>query len=101
LAHIYGLLKLLLAIHHTPVLLSKCVMNHMGITVLPEIAVADELARGLLVALPWRATPIRVVTQMIRHKKSRLTPALSSFVDMVTQTFGDQTLSNPPLAAGS
>jgi DNA-binding transcriptional LysR family regulator len=35
--------------------LKRCVIQQLGVTLLPEVAVAEELAADQLVALPWRA----------------------------------------------
>ncbi len=62
-------------------------MNAMGITVLPEITVAQELERGQLAALPWREGPIRVQTQMVWHKNKWISPALGKLIETVSRVF--------------
>lgn len=70
--------------------IKKCVMNAMGITVLPEVSVAEELARDQLVALPWEDGPLRVHTQMVWHKNKYISPALGRFIETVRQAFDIQ-----------
>lgn len=62
--------------------IKQCVMAGMGITILPEVTVATEVAQGRLVALPWAGPQYRIVTQMAWHKDKWLSPALRAFQDL-------------------
>lgn len=68
--------------------IKQCAMARMGLAVLPEMAVAAEIAQGRLVALNWFDQDLVVVTQMALHKDKWLSPALSAFAGMVRETFG-------------
>ncbi len=70
--------------------IKKCVMAHMGISVLPRIAVRKELESGALAALDWAEDPIRVRTQMLWHKKSTDSPLIQAFLDIVRGRFGKE-----------
>ncbi|HYN90021.1 MAG TPA: substrate-binding domain-containing protein, partial [Ardenticatenaceae bacterium] len=65
--------------------IKQCVMAGMGITVLPAVAVAAEVAQGRLVALPWADRPLDMVTQMLWHKDKWLSPALGAFLDLTRE----------------
>ncbi len=58
------------------------VMAGVGITVLPEIAVAEEVARRRLVILPWSEGKIDVATLMIRYRDRWISPTLKAFMEV-------------------
>lgn len=62
--------------------IKQCVMTGMGITILPRITVANEVAAGELVVLPWSGPPLEVVAQLVRHKDKWISPALGAFLDI-------------------
>ena len=62
--------------------IKQCVMAGLGIAALPDMAVRKELRRGLLQALPWVGSPFPIVTQLCRHQRKWLSPALKAFIDM-------------------
>lgn len=68
--------------------IKQCVMAGMGLTVLPEVTVATELAQGRLVALPWSGPRYNMVTQVAWHKDKWLSPALRAFLDLTSETLG-------------
>jgi DNA-binding transcriptional LysR family regulator len=57
----------------------------MGVAVLPELVVAAELERGVLVALPWPQKPIYVYTQLIRHRDKWFSSVMQAFWTMAEQ----------------
>lgn len=61
--------------------IKQCVIAGLGVTLLPEIAVKDELSRGLLTAVPWAGPEFPVVTQMCWHKDKWMSPALQAFIE--------------------
>ncbi|NWF70714.1 MAG: LysR family transcriptional regulator [Chloroflexi bacterium] len=67
--------------------IKQCVMAGLGIAVLPEIAVARELARGDLAALPWYKPDWSAATLMVWHKEKWMSPALKAFIRLVHETF--------------
>lgn len=67
--------------------IKQCVMSGVGITMLPEIAVAREIAQGRLTALPWEEGEMEVALLMIRYKERWLSPTLSAFVKMARDAY--------------
>lgn len=49
---------------------------------------AEELARGELVVLPWRDRRLRISTQMIWHKDKWISPAMRAFMQMAREEIG-------------
>ena len=62
--------------------LKQCAVARMGVAVLPEFVVANELKQGTLIALPWPQTRMHVYTQLIRHRDKWLSPAMDAFCTM-------------------
>lgn len=71
----------------------QCVMAGLGVALLPEVVVAEELRHGQLMALPWVGEMPHLVTQMAWHKDRWLSPALLAFVGIVRETVGAATRS--------
>lgn len=60
--------------------IKKCVAAGLGVTVIPEIAVREELRQGKLMRLEWgEASEVAVL--MIWHKDKWISPALGAFMD--------------------
>lgn len=70
---------------HSVEAIKQCVMAGIGISLLPAIAVTNEIKQGQLIALPWHGPPLQVVTQLIYHKDKWLSPALRTFLSVVRQ----------------
>ncbi len=62
--------------------IKQCVIAGLGVTLLPRMAVKEELRQGLLAALPWSGPDFPVATQMCWHKDKWFSPALQAFVDV-------------------
>lgn len=58
----------------------QCVMAGLGLTILPAVAVSEEIAQGRLCKLPWRGPDLTVITHMVWHKDKWLSPALAAFL---------------------
>ena len=67
--------------------IKRCVMNNMGLAVLPRVAVARELEAGSLAALDWAGEPLGVAAQMVTHQKKETSPALQAFMRIVREEF--------------
>lgn len=61
--------------------MKRCVMEGVGISVLPESAVKEETAGGRLVILPWAEGAIEVSVLMIRHRDRWISPSLKAFME--------------------
>lgn len=67
--------------------IKQCAIARMGLAVLPDLAVAGELARGELVALRWHDRAFAVVTYVAWHKDKWRSPALEAFLGEVKAAF--------------
>jgi len=67
--------------------IKQCVMEGIGITILPEIAAAREIAQGRLAALTWGAGEMEVALLMIWYKERWLSPTLSAFIRMARDVY--------------
>lgn len=65
--------------------IKQCVMAGLGITLLPEMAVAKEVELGQLTPLHWEGPSFQIVTQISWHKDKWVSPALRTFIQMVKQ----------------
>ncbi len=79
--------------------IKQCVMCGMGITVLPAMAAASEVAQGRLVVLPWAGDDLSITFQVVWHKDKWLSPALSALLIMAREMLGAP--HNQPLALAS
>ena len=64
--------------------IKKCVQNGLGVGLLPEIAVQDELNKRELISLNIK-NGITVTGRMTFHREKWLSPALSAFENLVLQ----------------
>lgn len=62
--------------------IKKCVINGLGITVLPYVAVAEELKKGELVDLNWQGPDFQIRTQLMVHKNKWRSASLLAFIDL-------------------
>ncbi|QOX65673.1 LysR family transcriptional regulator [Anoxybacterium hadale] len=66
--------------------IKQLTISGMGISLLPRIAVEDELNRKLLAELDWAGAPFDLVTQIIYHRNKRVSPMLQAFLDLAKET---------------
>ena len=64
----------------------QCVAAGMGVSVLPSVAVDEELEGGKLVTLRWEEH-FEVLTQMVWHKERWKSPALRAFLETAREVF--------------
>lgn len=69
---------------HSVAALKACLMGGLGVTVLPETAVSDEIEKGRLVILPIEEGTFEVAVLMIWYKEKWLSPTLRAFMKTVT-----------------
>ncbi len=60
----------------------KCVISGLGISVLPQFSVEQEISIGELKDLNWNGPDFNIYTQMIYHKDKWLSPTLSTFIQL-------------------
>jgi len=70
--------------------IKQCVMEGIGITIMPQVAVAEEIAAGRLAPLAWEEGPLETALLMIWYKEKWLSPTLTAFMEMVRATFDKQ-----------
>ena len=62
--------------------IKQCVKNGLGVSLLPEMAITEELKRGELVKLRWKSS-IKVKGQMVFHHDKWRSSALVSLEELV------------------
>lgn len=67
---------------HSAEAIKQCAKLSMGIAILPEMAVREELQRGELVSLPWDLSAVSFATQMFWHEEKWLSPAVEAFLEL-------------------
>jgi DNA-binding transcriptional LysR family regulator len=67
-------------IFHSVEILKRCVMAGIGITILPEVSVFEEIEEGKLSRLAWEEGKLEVAVLMIWCKGRWLSPTLSAFM---------------------
>lgn len=67
--------------------IKKCIAAGLGITVIPEISVREELEQGKVVRLNWNEE-MEAAVLMIRHKEKWISPALSAFMEIMRKVIG-------------
>lgn len=63
--------------------IKRCLMSGIGVTVLPEIAVRDDVAQKKLIILPWTEGKIDVALLMIWYRDRWISPTLKAFMEVV------------------
>ncbi|MBE1446975.1 LysR family transcriptional regulator [Paenibacillus sp. OAS669] len=76
--------------------IKHCVMNGLGIALLPRIAVEDELQRGKLAVIPFRHPDLRFQLQVLLHPKKWMSQTLLSLIGLLT---GDEAAAERYLTA--
>ena len=75
--------------------IKQCARARMGIAILPEMVIAEDLHAGTLVALPWPRATLKVYTQLVRRRDKWVSPAMQAFWDTAITTL------RPPRAKAS
>jgi DNA-binding transcriptional LysR family regulator len=66
-----------------PEAVKQCVMNGLGLALLPQMVVADELSQGRLVALPFTHPDIRFDLQYMVHPRKWMSQPLEAFIQLL------------------
>ncbi|TXK85829.1 LysR family transcriptional regulator [Paenibacillus sp. N3.4] len=64
--------------------IKHCVMNGLGISLLPRIAVQNELDMGKLALIPYTHPQLRFDLQLIQHPKKWMSKPLEAFIELLT-----------------
>lgn len=65
--------------------IKKCVAGGLGITLLPRVAVEEELRMGTLVDLNWSGPEFDINTQIFYHKDKWISPAISALIKLARE----------------
>ncbi len=65
--------------------IKQCVMAGVGVTILPEITVAEDISQKRLATLSWAEGELEIATLMIWYKDRWLSPTLSAFMEAVRE----------------
>lgn len=68
-----------------PEAIKQCVINGLGIALLPQMVVAGELQDGKLAVLPFSHPDIRFHLQYAVHPKKWMSQPLQAFIDMLNE----------------
>jgi len=63
--------------------IKQCIKNGLGVSLLPKIAVEEEIKRGEIVSLAWNGPDIPIQAQMLFHRDKWLSPALAVLESLV------------------
>ena len=74
--------------------IKECVSLGMGLSLLPEVVVARELARQQLACLAWAGAEMGIATHVVWHKDKWISPAVRAFTSLL-----EQMLREPPGAS--
>ena len=72
--------------------IKNCVMAGIGVSIMPEIAVREDISKGRLAALKWDENPLETAVLMIWHEEKWISPSLKAFMDMAEELVSDQNL---------
>ncbi|MCX7710582.1 MAG: LysR family transcriptional regulator [Clostridia bacterium] len=65
--------------------IKQLAMSGLGITLLPKVAVEEELAQNRLLSLKWGGPEIEIFTQVIYHKDKWISAPLNAFLELVRE----------------
>ena len=65
---------------HSVEAIKQCTLGGLGVAILPDMAVCNEIAAGRLVALSILGAPMKLVTFLAWHKDKWHSPALRAFL---------------------
>lgn len=57
-------------------------MSGLGISLLPRVAVEEEVKSGKLIPLKWQGAEFEIVSQVLYHKNKWISPALDAFINL-------------------
>ena len=68
--------------------IKECVAAGMGVALLPAMTVAREIRQSLCKPLAWAGPSLDIVTHLVWHQDKWVSPAMSAFSEMVSQSAG-------------
>lgn len=70
--------------------IKQCVKNGLGVSLLPKIAVAEELKRGELISLAWSGPDIPIEAHMIFHGDKWVSPPLAALEKLIAAEMANE-----------
>jgi DNA-binding transcriptional LysR family regulator len=70
--------------------LKRCLSRGLGVSILPAVAVQEEVARGSLAVLPWTGDALQTGVLMVWHREKWISPLLESFMALMREEGGRQ-----------
>ncbi|MBA2938046.1 LysR family transcriptional regulator [Paenibacillus sp. CGMCC 1.16610] len=70
--------------------IKQCVMNGLGIALLPRIVVQSELEQKRLVSLPFSHEDLKLDIQLLLHPKKWISQPLQTFIQLLTNNEEDK-----------
>lgn len=71
-------------------IVKRCVMAGLGVSVVPEFSVGEEVRQGRLVLLDWAGEPLTAPVVLVRHEDRWLSPAAGAFMECAREFFAAQ-----------
>lgn len=68
--------------------IKQLTISGLGLTLLPKIAVDDEIANGRLIPLNWIGPKLHIISQVLYHKNKWISPALREFLKLSKNFIG-------------
>jgi len=68
-------------------IVKRCVMEGLGLSVVPEFIVEEEVRQGRLAMLEWAGGPLLAPVSLVRHDERWLSPAAQAFMDAAREFF--------------
>ncbi|PQP81413.1 LysR family transcriptional regulator [Paenibacillus sp. PCH8] len=67
---------------HSVEAIKQCAMAGLGIALLPEMALQEELREGKLMVLPWDLSGVSFSAQMLWHREKWISPSIAAFIQI-------------------
>lgn len=67
--------------------IKQYLLTGIGLTIIPRIAVQEDISAGRLIVLPWKNPCLNAKLLMMWHKNSWHSPILQAFMDMTREMF--------------
>ncbi|OLN30162.1 Chromosome initiation inhibitor [Desulfovibrio sp. DV] len=81
--------------------LRGCLAGGLGVSILPALAVRDDLTAGRLALLPWAGPILETAVLMLHHKDKWLSPPLAAFMDLMRRELMGGAVASPPACLDS
>lgn len=81
--------------------LRGCLAGGLGVSILPALAVRDDLTAGRLALLPWAGPILETAVLMLHHKDKWLSPPLAAFMDLMRRELMGGSVAAPPAGLDS